>query len=306
MEWRKLTSRQEIGCLTYFSSNLMRVWRGRVSTESLQLCVRLSSLLPLVPIYFLSLHVALQSNKPCQDSEAGMGPWKCSHYCTSQFPMGCIGDQTLWWNRILVGASLIGSVNHYKVIPRAVALEQSLEMTFCCLGTFPERVHLRVSRCCSAQIGGGQHLGGLKHAGFSPGWTDRFLPTLDAWLTMAGHPQQYPAPRVDVLVWSHPFACDLDLVTCFFFSNCGKLHITGSFQVVHWPENLPAVQEMRVRSLGWEDPLEEGMATHSSILAWKIPWTEEPGRLHTVHRVTQSRMLPMHFSMHTHMRSRLK
>ena len=59
-------------------------------------------------------------------------------------------------------------------------------------------------------------------------------------------------------------------------------------------------------SLGWEDPLEEGMATHSSILAWKIPWTEEPGRLHTVHRVTQSRMLPMHFSMHTHMRSRLK
>ena len=34
---------------------------------------------------------------------------------------------------------------------------------------------------------------------------------------------------------------------------------------------------MRVRSLGWEDPLEEGIATHSSILAWRIPWTEEPG-----------------------------
>lgn len=201
MEWRKLTSRQETGCLKYFSSNLMRVWKGRVSTERLQLCVRLSSLLPLVPVYFLSLHVALQSNnKPCQDSEAGMGPWKYSHYCTSQFQMGCIGDQTLWWNRILVGASLMGSVNHYKVIPQAVALEQSLEMTFCWLGTFPERVHLRVSRCCSAQIGCGQHLGGLKHAGFSPNWTHRFLPTLDAWLRMAGHPQQSPAPRVDVLV----------------------------------------------------------------------------------------------------------
>ena len=44
-------------------------------------------------------------------------------------------------------------------------------------------------------------------------------------------------------------------------------------------ENVPAVQETRVRSLGWEDPLEKAMATHSSILAWKIPWTEEPGGL---------------------------
>ena len=40
---------------------------------------------------------------------------------------------------------------------------------------------------------------------------------------------------------------------------------------------LPAMQETRVRSLGWEDPLEKEMATHSSILAWRIPWTEEPG-----------------------------
>ena len=41
-------------------------------------------------------------------------------------------------------------------------------------------------------------------------------------------------------------------------------------------KNLPAVQETQVQSLGWENPLENGMATHSSILAWKIPWTEEP------------------------------
>jgi len=40
--------------------------------------------------------------------------------------------------------------------------------------------------------------------------------------------------------------------------------------------NPPAMQEMQVCSLGWEDPLEKGMATHSSILAWRIPWTEEP------------------------------
>jgi len=44
-------------------------------------------------------------------------------------------------------------------------------------------------------------------------------------------------------------------------------------------KNLPAMQETRVQSLGWEDPLEKVMATHSSILAWRIPWTAEPGRL---------------------------
>ena len=50
-------------------------------------------------------------------------------------------------------------------------------------------------------------------------------------------------------------------------------------------KNLPAVQEMsetQVRSLGWKDPLEKEMATHSSILAWRIPWTEEPGRLQSM------------------------
>ena len=41
----------------------------------------------------------------------------------------------------------------------------------------------------------------------------------------------------------------------------------------------PAIQETPVRLLGWEDPLEKGMATHSNILAWRIPWTEEPGGL---------------------------
>ena len=45
--------------------------------------------------------------------------------------------------------------------------------------------------------------------------------------------------------------------------------------------SLPAMQETWVRFLGWEDPLEKEMATHSSILAWKIPWTEEPDRLYS-------------------------
>ena len=47
-------------------------------------------------------------------------------------------------------------------------------------------------------------------------------------------------------------------------------------------ENLPAVQVTRVQSLGWKDPLEKGMATHSSILAWDIPWTEDPGGLQSM------------------------
>ena len=47
-------------------------------------------------------------------------------------------------------------------------------------------------------------------------------------------------------------------------------------------KNLPAVQETGVQSLGWEDALEKEMATHSSILAWKIPWMEEPGGLQSM------------------------
>ena len=49
-----------------------------------------------------------------------------------------------------------------------------------------------------------------------------------------------------------------------------------------WTQNLPAVQETRVRFLGQEDPLEKEIATHSRILAWRSPWTEEPGRLQSV------------------------
>ena len=47
-------------------------------------------------------------------------------------------------------------------------------------------------------------------------------------------------------------------------------------------KNLPTMQETWIQSLGWEDPLEEEMATHSSILAWRILWTEEPGRLQSM------------------------
>ena len=49
--------------------------------------------------------------------------------------------------------------------------------------------------------------------------------------------------------------------------------------VAQMVKNLPAIQETRGQSLGLEDPLEKGMTTHSSIFAWRIPWTEEPGGL---------------------------
>ena len=58
-----------------------------------------------------------------------------------------------------------------------------------------------------------------------------------------------------------------------------SLEIRRASLVAQSVKNLPAVQETQVQSLGWEDPLEKEMATHSSTLAWKILWTEEPGGL---------------------------
>ena len=66
-------------------------------------------------------------------------------------------------------------------------------------------------------------------------------------------------------------------------------------------KHLPAMRETQVRSLGWEDPLEKTMATHSSTLAWKIPWTKEPGRLQSMgpqrvgHNWVTSLSLSAHF-----------
>ena len=57
---------------------------------------------------------------------------------------------------------------------------------------------------------------------------------------------------------------------------------SGASLVAQTVKNPPAMWETWVQSLGWEDPLEEGMATHSSILAWRIPWTEEPGGLQSM------------------------
>ena len=65
-------------------------------------------------------------------------------------------------------------------------------------------------------------------------------------------------------------------------------------------KRLPPVQETWVQSLGQEDPLEKEMVSHSSILAWRTPWTEKPGRLHTVHGVAKSRTRLSNFTTSPH------
>ena len=59
--------------------------------------------------------------------------------------------------------------------------------------------------------------------------------------------------------------------------NRKRLKKNMAFLVAQMVNNLPSVWETWFQSLGWKDPLEKGMATHSSILAWRMPWTEEPG-----------------------------
>ena len=70
------------------------------------------------------------------------------------------------------------------------------------------------------------------------------------------------------------------------------------YMVAHVVKNPPAIQEIQIQFLGQEDPLEKEMVTHSSILVWRIPWTEEPGRL----RVPKSwtRLSQTHTHTHTH------
>ena len=72
----------------------------------------------------------------------------------------------------------------------------------------------------------------------------------------------------------------MGIIQCNFLNKfLGKILNSQASLVAQTVKNSPAMHKTWVRSLGWEDPLEEGMATHSSILAWRVPRTEEPGRL---------------------------
>ena len=83
----------------------------------------------------------------------------------------------------------------------------------------------------------------------------------------------------------------------YFTEQCCTLRGLPGGPVIKNPPPVQETQETRLRSLGQEDPLEEGMATHSSILAWRIPWTEEPGRLQAIG--LQSRTRLQRLSRHT-------
>ena len=79
----------------------------------------------------------------------------------------------------------------------------------------------------------------------------------------------------------------------------GRLYIhTWASLVAQMVKNLSAMQENWVQLLGWEDPLEKGMATHSSILAWRISWTEEPGMIQTMESQSYTQLSDFYIYAH--------
>ena len=79
-----------------------------------------------------------------------------------------------------------------------------------------------------------------------------------------------------------------DISSFFFFFH--GVYSLWDFPSVSVVKNLPVMQEIQVQSLYWEDPLEEGLVTHFSVLTWRIPWTDHPSDLSiTGYRVTRSR-----------------
>ena len=98
---------------------------------------------------------------------------------------------------------------------------------------------------------------------------------------MPGFPVHHQLPELSSALFWSPGLCLLTII------------LIGSFPGVSSVKNLPAVQEPQetwVQSLYREDPLEEGMATHSSILAWRIPWTEEPRGLQSIGLQNRTRL----------------
>ena len=100
--------------------------------------------------------------------------------------------------------------------------------------------------------------------------------------------------QVIIVTLFKPILWALDHLVLFVTNGCVKYLIYSSYRWAHRVlvaqsvKNLPAMQETLVQSLGQEDPLEKETAAHSSILAWRISWTEEPGGLHIVHGAARS------------------
>ena len=108
----------------------------------------------------------------------------------------------------------------------------------------------------------------------TPTWADRQTPTLQRAETRLAQPTGTKGLPPEALL---PFHARRELPlprTLIISMACARPSL-----VVQMVKNPPATQETKVLTLGWEDPLEKGMATHSSILAWRIPWIEKPGGL---------------------------
>ena len=86
----------------------------------------------------------------------------------------------------------------------------------------------------------------------------------------------------------------LDMVVCSF-SLMSSILLYGASLVVQIVKNVPAAWETCVQSLDWKDPLEKGLATHSSIVAWRIPWTDGPGRLQSMALQREYTIANLHF-----------
>ena len=95
--------------------------------------------------------------------------------------------------------------------------------------------------------------------------------------------------------------------TCLIPALVKAIYKNGASQLAQMVKNLPAMQQTWVQSLGQKDPLEKGITTHSNILAWRIPWTEEPGRPQSMelqrmgHKwATHTHTLTEQLTLHTH------
>ena len=87
-----------------------------------------------------------------------------------------------------------------------------------------------------------------------------------------------------LFAWGPPFVVTqfvLKKITVYLDTVESLIKLRDPHLVAQPVKNLPAMREIQVQSLGWEDPLEKATATHSSIFAWRIPWTEDPGGLYS-------------------------
>ena len=110
------------------------------------------------------------------------------------------------------------------------------------------------------------------------------------------------ALRLNQHILAHFYNYLFFLFVCLLLSFVCKLYALQAFLVAQTVKNLPAIQETLVWSLFGEDPVEKKMTTHSSILAWRVRWTEKPGELHTIEsqRVGCNWVINTHTHTHTH------